>query len=387
MTHQPRPTNLPAVTEALEEALRRGEVGIAVAAYLDGELIVDQWAGMADPARGVPVGPDTLFNVFSVTKAVTASALHVLASRGLFEYDDVVAAHWPEFGANGKETITIRDVLSHRAGIPWMPDGVTPDLQADWTWMTEQVAAGAPAYAPGTTNCYHALVWGWIVAELVRRLDPLGRDFDVFVKQELFEPLGISDLHLGLRGEALRRRAVLSGGIPPATAPAEFFLGMPRAVYPGSVAYNTEVVLGTVNAGAGMVGTPREVARFFAMLAGRGALGETRVLPAELVTSFLTPREGMAETDVYLNAPAPVGAYGYWRGGIGSHVLVGDRDQLLYHPGAGGSIAWAELDTGLAVAFGHNAMHAGPFPYDEHPYAPAAEAIRAHAAHLKRGHA
>ncbi|KAB2812638.1 beta-lactamase family protein [Pimelobacter simplex] len=363
-----------AVQAALETARERGEDAVHVAAYLDGRLVVDAWAGPADG--------DTLYNVFSVTKIVTATALHVQVARGLLSYDDPVARHWPAFGRHGKDRITVRDVLSHRAGIPWMPEGVTPERQADWAWMVAGIEDLVPETLPGTENCYHALVWGWVVGELVRRVDPAHRPFERFVREEVLDPIGVDDAYLGLPPEHDVRRAVLSGGASPEGAAEDHLRGMPAAVYPGPAVFNTELGLRTVNPSAGLIGNARSVARLLAVLAGRGELDGVRLLPAELVELFPTPRDGVADVDRYLGAPARVGGYGYWTGGPGAHPCVGDRPRVLQHPGAGGSIAWAELDTGLAVAICHNRMHAGPFAPEVHPFVPLAEAVREHVKQL-----
>jgi CubicO group peptidase (beta-lactamase class C family) len=119
--------------KAVEGAIReQGEVGLQVAVYHRGELVVDAWGGVADETTGRKVDADTLFPVFSVVKAVTATALHIQAERGLIAYDQPVARYWPEFAAQGKEHATIRDALSHRLGIPQMPEGVTPELMCDY---------------------------------------------------------------------------------------------------------------------------------------------------------------------------------------------------------------------------------------------------------------
>jgi CubicO group peptidase (beta-lactamase class C family) len=151
----------------------------------------------ADPASGRAVTASTLFPVFSVTKAVTVTALHIQADRGLLRYDDRVADHWPEYGVNGKESTTIRDALTHRSGAPQMPAGVTPELMCDWDWMVSGVAAQRPAFPPGTRSAYHSHVYGWLIGEIVRRTDPLRRSFGDFVRQEICKPLGIDDLWVG----------------------------------------------------------------------------------------------------------------------------------------------------------------------------------------------
>ena len=119
------------VAEALKAALARGEVGLQVAAYLGGDLVVDSSAGVLAEGSTSPVAPETLFPIFSVTKAVTAVALHVQADRGVVDYSAPVADYWPELAVHGKGQTTVLDVLTHRAGIPPMPDDVTPELMCD----------------------------------------------------------------------------------------------------------------------------------------------------------------------------------------------------------------------------------------------------------------
>jgi CubicO group peptidase (beta-lactamase class C family) len=380
----PLPTD-PRITAALHESLVRGEVGIQVAAYLHGVLIVEAAAGLADQGTKRPADASTLFNVFSVTKAVTATALHVQAARGMIDYRAPVTRYWPEYRVNGKESTTVRDVLSHRAGIPWMPEGVTPELQADWDWMTRQIEQMVPSYAPGTANVYHSLVWGWIVGELVRRTDPAKRDIATFIREEVLEPLAIRDLYLGLPDSERSRVATLIGGDPPGAASGFFLRGMPRQVFPSARVYNAELSRTSVNPAAGSIGTARSYARLFAMLAGHGELDGRRLLPADLTEKFTEPRDGAEAVDQYLGGVVPIGAYGYRVAGTGpaAHALLGASTRILHHPGAGGSIAWAELDTGLAVAICHNRMHEGPpVPTSVHPFEPIIKAIRTLASEL-----
>ncbi len=371
------------VRRALEIAHQRGEVGLQVAAYLGDELVVDMWSGDADPEARRKVDGSTLFNVFSVTKAIVATALHVLGDRGLVDYEAPVAEYWPAFARNGKERTSIRDVLSHRAGIPWMPRGVTPELQADWGWMIAQIEEMTPEFEPGTTNCYHALIWGWIVGEIIRRVDPQNRPIEVFVRQEIFEPLGIDDIYLGLPPSEDARRAQLLGGGPPDGAPEIFMRGMPAPVFPCAPVYNEASSLRAVNPGAGSIGTARAYARFFALLAGHGTLGGVRLLSPQLVEEFLTPRKGTDDIDIYFRGPAQIGQYGYHLGGNDpAGPVIGEKTTILQHPGAGGSIGWAELDTRLAVSICHNVMHGGQAERDRHPFGPIAAAVRAHASDL-----
>ena len=378
------PDTDPRITAALDEARRRGESGIQVAAYLDGKLIVNAAAGEA--MSGTAATPETMFPVFSVTKAITSTALHLQAERGLVDYNATVGTYWPEFATLGKETMTIRHLLSHRGGIPWMPDGVTPENQADWSWMIDRIERTRPVFEPGTTNCYHALIWGWVVAEIVLRTDGGRRDFAEFLREDIFVPLGIEDVHLGLPSELDDRVAELTGGTVPVGYPEEYLLGMPAAVFPGSHVYNTELSRRTINPGAGVIATAEGIARFFALLAGHGSLDGVRLLSEERVRSFTATRQNVEEIDRYMGKPAQVSAYGFWLGGPepGGYPVLGDNPNIVHHPGAGGAIGWAELDSGLSVSINHNAMHDQALPTETHPFTPIAEAVRAVAADMSK---
>jgi CubicO group peptidase (beta-lactamase class C family) len=162
------------------------EIGLQVAAYVNGELVVDTWTGVADEATGQLVDGDTLFTSWSTTKGFVATCLHILADRGQVDYDTPVAAYWPEFGVQGKDVVTVRDALTHRAGVPQMPEGVTPKMMTDWDAMCAAIASLTPLWKPGTTVCYHAWTFGWIIGELVRRID--GRPIAQFAREELCQP-------------------------------------------------------------------------------------------------------------------------------------------------------------------------------------------------------
>src|SRR5882762_7938116 len=204
--------------ERIAEALHRvvddlGEIGVQVAAYHGSELIVDAGAGLADEGTGRSVGPDTVFNIFSITKAVIATAVHMLAERGHIEYQAPVARYWPEFAANGKADALVIHALSHRIGLPEMPPGVTIERMCDWDDMVASIAAMAPTLPIGRKTPYHGYTFGWIVGELVRRGDPQGRRVDRFVADEICAPLGIDGLWLGIPPHVNSRVAIMRDDI------------------------------------------------------------------------------------------------------------------------------------------------------------------------------
>ncbi|MDX3191692.1 serine hydrolase [Streptomyces sp. MN03-5084-2B] len=357
----------PRIRRALDRAVELGEKGIAVAAYHRGELIVDAVVGADN---------DTLFPIFSVTKGVTATAVHLQAERGLVDLQAPIARYWPEFGCHGKEKVTVEQALSHRAGIPQMPDGVTPELMADWDWMTGRIAGHIPIHEPGTANAYHVLVWGWILGEVVRRTDPAGRAFDRFVTEEICAPLAITDFHLGVPDAEVSRVVKLYGGNEFAIVDEHNI--SPRAVFPGSDVHNQRTVLQAVDPGAGAVATAGAVARIFAMLAEGGSLEGVRLLSPERTATFTRPRENAHDPDQVLTIPVWFGANGFWLGGEegASDPLVGDHRDIIYSPGAGGSLAWADLRDRIAVAICHNDMDTPAVVDPERTFAPVVRAIR-----------
>jgi CubicO group peptidase (beta-lactamase class C family) len=342
----------------MERALGMGEVGIQVAAYLNGEQILDESVG-SQTRGGAPVDHDSLFAVFSVTKAIVATALHVQAERGLIEYSKRVADYWPEFAKNGKESTTIADVLAHRAGIPQMPRGVTPERMLDWDWMIAQIEEFEPLFTPGTTNAYHELVWGWLVGELIRRTDHEHRPVDQFLAEEICGPLGVENLYLGVPADKLAQIVpVISQGPPVPSENPYFNDSMPMSVFPGPAVHNQDVVRRGVVPGAGVIMNASSGSRFFALLAGGGEFGGVRLLSEERVRSFAQPRPDAGEVDKVMGWVAWVGVGGYWLGGEcpPAYPILGSNAHVLAHPGIGGSISWADPDSHLAVSICHNWM-------------------------------
>lgn len=359
-----------ALQRVLQTAVDRGERGVQVAAYLGEELIIDGWTGQAD-SRGTAVTGSTLFPIFSVTKGLAATAIHLQAERGLLEYGSPAAAYWPEFKANGKQDITVRQLLTHQSGVPQMPAGVTPERLADWDWCVESIAALEPILPVGSSG-YASLSYGWLLGELVRRTDPGHRGFDQFAREDILEPLGIDDFHVGMNGRDHERVAELvTAGTLRTDPPPLRKQAMPPAVEPG-VLWNNPILYDAVVPGAGGIANARSVAKLFAMLAGKGALGGHRILSEDRVSAFTEPRPNSAQVDPVLGQVPWIGVGGYWLGGPTppAEPVIGVGPHTLASNGAGGSIAWADLNTGLAVAICHNRMFRimPPLPPDEHPF-------------------
>ena len=359
------------VARVFRHQLRRTTGGAAVAVYHRGELVVDLWGGSR--TDGEPWEADTLAMCFSTTKGVTSTALHLLADRGLVDYDERVATYWPEFAQSGKSRVTVRQLMSHAAGLHRIRTIVDrADRMLDWEYMADALAGAEPAYQPGTANGYHALTYGWLVGELVRRVD--GRPLAEFVQQELAAPLGLEGLFLGCPEEQRHRVAPLSrmghltvGSRPMREVQRRFgeqmgkvlsLVGSPlntrrmiNALAPRGVEdvlWDTEVMDASIPAANGFFDA-RSLARVYAMIAGdgsadgAGAIGGTRLLDPETVD-----RIGRVQTwrrDLVLVLPM------HWR--LGYHRIATSRggvDEAFGHFGFGGSGAWADPTRGLALA-------------------------------------
>jgi CubicO group peptidase (beta-lactamase class C family) len=343
--------------QVIGEALASGEIGLQVAAYLDGELIVDECAGTTALGSTVPVDSSTLFPVFSVTKGVTVTALHLQAERGLVDYEAPIADYWPEYAAAGKARTTVADLLTHRSGLFQMPDGVTTELMCDWDWMIDHLAAEAPVFEPGTTTAYHSINWGWQVGEIVRRVDGLRRSFAQFVTDEVLGPLGISDVYLKLPESEIPRVAALTSEIPETPPNRLGSLAAPPAAAPIPEIFGRPDVWMSEIPGANGLMTARGVARMYAMLACGGELDGVRLLSTDRVEWCAQPRPNPYQPDIVSNTVRWIGRGGYWVGGSPhAEPIIGSSPRVVHHPGAGGSIAWADLDHRLAVAITHNRM-------------------------------
>ena len=349
-----------AVQAGLDRLVAEGrEIGIQICAWQGEEQIVDCWAGVADAATGRPVDADTLFNVFSVSKAVSATAVHIQVERGLIDYDSPVAAYWPEFAQAGKSDVLVRHVLSHVSGVLRMPPDVTPERMTDWDWMCRRIAEMPGAYPSGSRSSYQSMTFGWLVGEMVRRTDPKRRPFGQFVREEIAEPLGATDLWLGIPDAAEPRVATLDA-VAVYVAPDG---NMMREAQPTIVdlmpdPFERPDVRRACIPAVGGIFNARSEARFWAMLANGGQLNGVRLLSEERVASFAAPRPHFEDADpVFFGMVVPIGWAGYWLGGGENPPVAAPRSmRALCHPGMGGSIGWADPDLKLAVAFCHNRM-------------------------------
>jgi CubicO group peptidase (beta-lactamase class C family) len=328
------------VQQLLDERVASGdEVGLKVAVYVDGVLAVDVWAGSADEITGRPVDGGTLFTSWSMTKGLVATCLHLLVDRGQAEYDAPIATYWPEFAAHGKGSATLRHALIHAAGVPQMPDGVTPEMMTDWEAMCAAIAGHAPLWTPGSTIAYHAWTFGWIIGEIVRRID--GRPLAQFAREELCQPLGIETFYLGIPDAAEPRVARLRQHSSSLEATLQFSdmarRAMPPHVTTAEVVNRPDVRRASIPGGGGIMNA-RAVARHYAMLAGSGALDGMRLLSPERIGTISALQTDAV--DQVVGVPL--------RKALGYQLADDPRATGFGHGGNGGSLGFADPARNLA---------------------------------------
>src|SRR3989441_9782952 len=215
------------VQEFIDQLVEAGtERGIQVAVYHGPDLVVDAVAGIADPATGRPVTSDTPFYNFSIGKGAASTVAHILAERALFGYDTPVVDLWPEFGAHGKHTVTVRHVLNHSAGVPGIPLDTTVEDLCDWDTICAAIADAELWWEPGTQFGYHAYTFGYIVGEIARRTT--GKPISQVLLEEVSGPLGVPDeLYFGMPESEHHRLARLEDEEGSADASAEMISSLP----------------------------------------------------------------------------------------------------------------------------------------------------------------
>jgi CubicO group peptidase (beta-lactamase class C family) len=338
------------VQSLLDDLVASGaERGVQAAAYLDGELVLDAWAGVADASTGRPVDGETLFTVFSSTKGVTTTVIHQLAGRGIIDYDTPIATYWPEFAQQGKERITVRHALTHAAGTPQRPTNVPV---TDWEGTCREIAAMAPLWEPGTKHGYHAGTFGWILGETARRAD--GRPIERIVAEDICVPLGIDSLFFGITDEAEPRVAILENDDSITNAPDPPPESLIARAMPGAreyyARYNRPEIRRAVQPAGGGIMNARSLARHYAALIGSGVDG-VRLLPPERVQTATALQTDA--TDIVIGVPIRRGL-GYMLGGPYSPMSA--RITAFGHAGYGGSIGFADPEHRFAFALTKNRL-------------------------------
>ena len=355
--------------DLLEEQFAKGEhIGAGVSVYRHGRKVVDVWGGLADEDAGTPWQADTMALSYSTTKGLAATCLHILADRGLVDYAAPVAHYWPDFARHGKEKITVYHVLTHQAGIPQVPEGLHGADLFDWERVIHGIEGEAPIWEPGTDSGYHALTFGFLVGEIVRRVS--GKRIGTFLHDEVTRPLGIDDeMYIGAPESAEPKIAKLKSRI---VVTPELI-----AQYQASQANGNSLISramgmrqGEMMAGQGEnhfdtpaghraevpaangIMTARALARMYACLADYGELGGVRILGEERVRTMSQRQTNRPDRVIIV----PVGfALGYMTGGTEGWPQ-GPRVTSFGHAGFGGSIGYCDPEIGMAFGFTTNAL-------------------------------
>jgi CubicO group peptidase (beta-lactamase class C family) len=357
------------VRHVFERNLADGrELGAACAAYVGGEKVVDLWGGIRDARSGARWDEDTLVLVYSTSKGLAAMTLAMLHSRGRLDYDERVATYWPEFAQNGKERVTVRQLLAHEAGLPVVDERLDPKLIADFDRLAEVIARQRPLWEPGARHGYHGISIGWYMGELVRRVDPEHRTLGRFFAEEIARPLEL-EVYFGVARDLPKRRIArieraalrsLPGlrDMPPRMALA---MANPRSVTFKAFANPRVYSPATFDSrhyrhlefpAGGALGTARSIARAYSAFAVREPeLGITPATMAELTAPPRPPRRGWHDEVLKVDTAFSLG-FARPHG----EMDFGFSKSAFGHPGAGGSFAFADPEAEVSFAYVMNRM-------------------------------
>ena len=342
----------------VENFARRHELGAACCIYYRGEKVVDLWGGIRNKATGDPWEEDTMVLVYSTTKGLSALAMALAQSRGLFDYDERVCTYWPEFAQQGKEKITVRQLLAHQAALFAFDKPVDKSVVADLDRLANVNARQKPPWEPGTRQAYHAITLGFYESELLRRVDPRHRSLGQFFQEEIANPLGL-DFYIRLPEEIPNSRlatlqmsdfalGIFHNPFPLTLAALNPRSPLRRALFvnPGSAtvidrehiyARNLEVPSG------GGVGTARAIAQAYSEFATGGrVLGLRQDTLQQLMAPAVPPLHGFYDKCLKVEAPFSLGF---------AKPDPNDHPAAFGAPGAGGSIGYADPEARIGYAY------------------------------------
>ena len=350
-----------AVLDAFVQNYRsEDEVGSAVSVMLDGRTVVDLWGGWKDAARLREWQHDTIVCMMSVSKGITGMAFSLLVDRGLVDVDAPVAKYWPEFAANGKESLPVRFILDHRAGLPIVADPLWPGAIYDHQATCKALAAQAPLWEPGTIAAYHVHTQGYLLGEIIRRVT--GKTVGTFLRDEIAAPLSADFMIGGLSQHDQARcaevmpnmqaRLFAAKEVETDTLRSKAFVQNPAEPWP--VTLNSKIWRESEIASGNGHGNARGVARIYAAFARGGELDGVRLTRRSSIEAMITEQHNMTERmqdrpyhqalGILLNTPEA--------------VYMGPNPRAFGHHGIGGSIGFADPDAKIAFSFAANRMHA-----------------------------
>jgi CubicO group peptidase (beta-lactamase class C family) len=365
------------VREEFERNLaERGEIGASVCVTVDGATVVDLWGGVAEPASGRPWTSDTIGHVWSATKGATALCAHMLASRRELDIDEPVARYWPEFAKSGKDAVLVRHLLNHQAGLPAVRDPLPAGAFYDWDLMVDALAREEPFWKPGTRNGYHALTFGFLVGEVIRRVT--GRTLGTFFRDEIAAPLGL-EFWLGLPEEHESRVApTIPADLPGPGDPVPSFyvaaLTDPTSVQalllgnsggymmvPGES--DTRAAHAAEMGAVGGITNARGLAGMYRPLALGGTVDGVSLLTPEQI-AILGPVSSATSVDAVMMVPTRW-SLGFTKTMDNRHLPPADREGLLLteeafgHVGMGGSVGFADPRARMSFGYTMNRQGSG----------------------------
>jgi CubicO group peptidase (beta-lactamase class C family) len=358
------------VRDVFEAAFQRGdELGASVCVTLEGETVVDLFGGHADEARTLPWQRDSLVNLFSTTKGMTALCALRLVEEGRLDVDTPVSHYWPEFAAGGKADLPVRYLLSHRSGLAAVKKPLAPGSLYDWETMTEALAEQEPWWTPGEAHGYHAITFGFLVGEVVRRIS--GRSLGTYFREEFAEPLDL-DFHIGLpEAHEPRVSPLVQGPVHTEGGPDLFqqIMADPESllakafINPVPIPTSREWRAAEIPAANGH-GTAAALARVYAALSLGGDLDGVHVLSPEVIEMART--EQSLGKDLILPL---VSRFGLGFGMPPAEEPVGPNFRVFGHAGAGGSYGQADPENRMSFGYTMNLMHSGIWLVDPRPRA------------------
>jgi CubicO group peptidase (beta-lactamase class C family) len=349
----------------IENFERRGEVGAAVTVTIGGRPSVDLWAGHADAARTRPWRRDTIVNVWSTTKGLCALCAHRLADQGKLDFDAPVAKYWPEFAAGGKGTMPVSYLLNHKAGLAAIRTPLKHEELFSWEKVTTELARQEPWWTPGTKHGYHAITFGWLVGEVVHRIS--GKSLGTYFRDEIAKPLG-ADAHIGTGPEHDARIAEMVFAPPPGPGEPNLFAEMmkdPASVSAMAIANPPNTITAeTVNSrawrgaeipGANGHATARAIARIYGALARGGEVDGVTIFGPRQIERCYTEQSNGQDAVLPLTTRFSLGFMMSQPG-----AMMGPNPHTFGHPGAGGSLGFADPDAKIGFGYVMNQMSNEP---------------------------
>jgi len=345
------------VKHAFEKNFELGlEVGASLAVSLNGKLVVDIWGGFSDSAKTKPWEKDTIVNVFSTTKVMTALCIHLLVDRGSIDVDAPVAKYWPEFAQAGKENILVKHLMSHSAGLPGFDEKIPVEALYDWDRIINLLASQKPWWKPGTKIGYHMITFGYLLGELVRKVT--GKSLGEFFRDEIAVPLNI-DFHIGLSENFDSRTSNI---IPPEEIFAKWLIVFAKMFLKKAVKvlYNPNLENVDFNSrewrraeipASNGHGNARSIANIGSILACGGMYDKKKILSMSTVEKAIEPQISGRDV-IMLYSPAK---FGLGFGLLNDDLLLGPRS--FYWSGAGGSLCIMDLEKKLSIGYAMNKMY------------------------------